>query len=88
MFDWLDELLGGGNATLDVILQVVDFLWKAIVAYAKTPEGQKEFEDIARAVEAAQKSSTPTAARPVNSVPTASGQPTKAEARAAAGVKS
>lgn len=31
---------------LRVIGQIVDFFWKAALAYAATPEGQKELNDI------------------------------------------
>lgn len=38
---------------LDVLVELADFLFKAVTAYAATPEGAKEFADVLKAVDAA-----------------------------------
>lgn len=48
---------------LSALGQALDFLVKAIKAYADTPEGQKEFEDVITALEGDNATQEPTATR-------------------------
>ena len=43
----------------DVVLQLFDYLVKAAVAYAETPEGEKELQDILDATEGTGMDMTP-----------------------------
>lgn len=35
---------------LSALVQLGDFIWKACVSYSSTPEGQKELNDVAKAL--------------------------------------
>lgn len=35
---------------MNIILQIIDYVLKALMAYAETPAGQKELDDIQQAV--------------------------------------
>lgn len=39
------------NGWFGVVVQLIDYLWKASATYAQTPQGQKELNDIAVAWE-------------------------------------
>jgi hypothetical protein len=34
----------------NIVGQLIDFLFKAVVAYRQTPEGEKEWQDVTRAL--------------------------------------